>query len=174
MPLMRITRPLNLINWIEKNRSLFKPPVGNKMVYEDGDFMIMVVGGPNSRKDYHVDPVEEFFYQIEGDMLLKIIENGKMVDVPIKEGEIFLLPKNVPHSPQRFEHTIGLVVEYQREEGALDVFQWYCDECESLLHEVTLDLEDIVSQLPPLFEQYWNSIENRTCSKCGSIQHSPN
>ena len=174
MPLMKITPPLNLINWIEKNRILFKPPVGNKMVYEDGDFMIMVVGGPNSRKDYHVDPVEEFFYQIEGDMLLKIIENGKMVDVPIKEGEIFLLPKNVPHSPQRFEHTIGLVVEYQREEGALDAFQWYCDECESLLHQVTLDLEDIVSQLPPLFEQYWNSIENRTCSKCGSIQYSPN
>ena len=174
MPLMKITRPLNLINWIEKNRSLFKPPVGNKMVYEDGDFMIMVVGGPNSRKDYHVDPVEEFYYQIEGDMILKIIENGKMVDVPIKEGEIFLLPKNVPHSPQRFEDTIGLVVEYQREEGALDTFQWYCDECESLLHEVTLDLEDIVSQLPPLFEQYWNSIENRTCSKCGSFQHSPN
>ena len=171
---MKITRPLNLINWIEKNRSLFKPPVGNKMVYEDGDFMIMVVGGPNSRKDYHVDPEEEFFYLIEGDMLLKIIENDKMVDVPIKEGEIFLLPKNVPHSPQRFEDTIGLVVEYQREEGALDTFQWYCDECESLLHEVTLDLEDIVSQLPPLFEQYWNSIENRTCSKCGSFQHSPN
>ncbi|MEC9050285.1 MAG: 3-hydroxyanthranilate 3,4-dioxygenase [Candidatus Neomarinimicrobiota bacterium] len=171
---MKITPPLNLINWIEKNRSLFKPPVGNKMVYENGDFMIMVVGGPNSRKDYHVDPVEEFFYQIEGDMLLKIIENGKMVDVPIKEGEIYLLPKYIPHSPQRFENTIGLVVEYQREEGALDAFQWYCDECESLLHEVTLDLEDIVSQLPPLFEKYWNSIENRTCNKCGSIQHSPN
>jgi 3-hydroxyanthranilate 3,4-dioxygenase len=120
-----------------------------------------------------VDPVEEFFYQIEGDMLLKIIENGQMLDIPIKEGEIFLLPKNIPHSPQRFEHTIGLVVEYQREDGALDAFQWYCDDCESLLHEVTLDLEDIVSQLPPLFEQYWNNLENRTCGECGAIQQPP-
>ena len=143
------------------------------MVYGGTDFLIMVVGGPNSRKDYHVDPVEEFFYQIEGDMILKIIENGRMLDILIKEGEIFLLPKNIPHSPQRFEHTIGLVVEYQREDGALDAFQWYCDECESLLHEVTLDLEDIVSQLPPLFEQYWNSIEKRTCGGCGTIQQTP-
>ena len=115
---MPVLPPINFKNWIEENRYLLKPPVGNKVVYEDGDFMIMVVGGPNSRKDYHVDPVEEFFYQLEGDMLLTIMDGGKRVDVPIKEGEIFLLPKNVPHSPQRFENTVGLVVEYQREESA--------------------------------------------------------
>ena len=143
------------------------------MVYEDGDFMIMVVGGPNSRKDYHVDPVEEFFYQLEGDMLLNIMENGKRVDVPIKEGEIFLLPKNVPHSPQRFENTVGLVVEYQREEGALDAFQWYCDECDEMLHEVTLDLENIVTQLPPLFDAYWKNMDARTCESCGALHEKP-
>jgi len=102
------------------------------------------------------------------------MENGKSVDVPIMEGEIFLLPKNVPHSPQRFENTVGLVVEYKREEGALDTFQWYCDECDSLLHEVTLDLEDIVGQLPPLFEKYWATMEYRTCNKCGAVQQPPN
>ena len=165
--------PLNFKNWIEENRHLLKPPVGNKVVYEDGDFMIMVVGGPNSRKDYHVDTVEEFFYQLEGDMLLKIMDNGKRVDIPIEEGEIFLLPKNVPHSPQRFENTVGLVVEYQREEGALDAFQWYCDECDKMIHEVTLDLENIVTQLPPLFEAYWNSLDARTCELCGTVQEKP-
>ena len=107
---MPLTPPLNFRKWIEENRHLLKPPVGNKMIYKDGDFMNMVVGGPNSRKDYHVDPVEEFFYQLEGDMLLKIMDDGKRMDLPIKEGEIFLLPKNVPHSPQRFENTVGLVV----------------------------------------------------------------
>ena len=142
--------PINFKNWIESNRHLLKPPVGNQVVYDQGDFMIMVVGGPNSRKDYHVDPVEEFFFQLEGDMLLKVIENGQRADIPIKEGEIFLLPKNLPHSPQRFKDTVGLVIEYKREEGALDSFQWYCDECNSLLHEVSLQLEDIVAQLPPL------------------------
>ena len=170
---MPVVPPINFKNWIEENRHLLKPPVGNKVVYEDGDFMIMVVGGPNSRKDYHVDPVEEFFYQLEGDMLLKIMDGGKRVDVPIKKGEIFLLPKNVPHSPQRFENTVGLVVEYQREESALDAFQWYCDECDEMLHEVTLDLENIVTQLPPLFDAYWKNMDARTCESCGSFQEKP-
>jgi len=170
---MPVSPPINFKNWIEENRHLLKPPVGNKVVYEDGDFMIMVVGGPNSRKDYHVDPVEEFFYQLEGDMVLKIIENSKRVDVPIREGEIFLLPKNVPHSPQRFENTIGLVVEYKRDEGDLDGFQWYCDECDVMLHEVTLDLENIVTQLPPLFDAYWKNMDARTCESCGSLQEKP-
>jgi 3-hydroxyanthranilate 3,4-dioxygenase len=120
-----------------------------------------------------VDTVEEFFYQLEGDMVLKIMDGGKRVDIPIKEGEIFLLPKNIPHSPQRFENTVGLVVEYQREPGALDAFQWYCDECNEMIHEVTLDLENIVTQLPPLFDTYWNNIEDRTCGSCGAIQEKP-
>ena len=170
---MPITPPINFNNWIEEHRHLLKPPVGNRVVYDEGDFMIMVVGGPNSRKDYHVDTVEEFFYQLEGDMLLKIMENGKRVNIQIKEGEIFLLPKNVPHSPQRFKNTVGLVVEYQREEGALDAFQWYCDECNEMLHKVTLDLENIVTQLPPLFDAYWNSMDARTCESCGAIQQKP-
>jgi len=152
---------------------LLKPPVGNSVVYDQGDFMIMVVGGPNSRKDYHVDPIEEFFYQLEGDMLLKVIIDDKRVDIPIKEGEIFLLPKNIPHSPQRFNDSVGLVIEYKREEGDLDAFQWYCDECDKILHEVSLDLENIVTQLPPLFDAYWENKEARTCNSCGAVQEPP-
>ena len=170
---MKFLPPIDFKKWIDKNRNLLKPPVGNKVLYDEGDFIIMVVGGPNSRKDYHVDPIEEFFYQLEGDMLLKVIIDNKRVDIPIKEGEIFLLPKNVPHSPQRYEGTIGLVIEYKREEGDLDAFQWYCDECDQLLHEVSLDLENIVTQLPPLFEAYWKNKDARTCSSCNSIQDPP-
>ena len=170
---MNLLPPINFKNWIEENRHFLKPPVGNKVVYENSDFMIMVVGGPNSRKDYHVDPVEEFFYQVEGDMVLRVMDNHNKVDITIKEGEIFILPKNIPHSPQRFKNTVGLVIEYKREEGALDGFQWYCDHCDNLLHEVALDLEDIVAQLPPLFDSYWNDIQARTCNKCGSIQNPP-
>ena len=165
--------PINFKNWIESNRHLLKPPVGNQVVYDQGDFMVMVVGGPNSRKDYHVDPVEEFFFQLEGDMLLKVIENGQRADISIKEGEIFLLPKNIPHSPQRFKDTVGLVIEYKRDEGALDSFQWYCDECNSLLYEVSLQLKDIVAQLPPLFKSYWEDIDSRTCARCGAVQEPP-
>ena len=124
-------------------------------------------------RDYHVDPIEEFFYQIEGDMLLKVIIDDKRVDIPIKEGEIFLLPKNIPHSPQRFKDSVGLVIEYKREEGDLDAFQWYCDECDKILHEVSLDLENIVTQLPPLFDAYWKNKEARTCNACGTVQEPP-
>tara|TARA_Y100001970_G_C14186229_1_gene832785 strand:+ start:540 stop:1058 length:519 start_codon:yes stop_codon:yes gene_type:complete len=171
--MMRLSPPIDFMKWIDNNRHLLKPPVGNKIIYEDGDFMIMVIGGPNSRKDYHVDPVEEFFYQLEGDMVLKIIEDGKRVDIPIKQGEIFLLPKKVPHSPQRNDNTVGLVIEYKRDEGELDYFQWYCDNCDALLHEISLDLEDIVSQLPPLFKKYWDDLALRTCDQCGAIQDPP-
>lgn len=165
--------PFNFKDWIDNNRHLLKPPVGNKVVYENGDFIIMVVGGPNTRKDYHVDPIEEFFYQLEGDMLLKVIDKGEPIDIPIKEGEIFLLPKNMPHSPQRFENTIGLVVEYKREVGDLDAFQWYCDKCHSMLHKVELQLKDIVKQLPPLFDGFWANDDARTCKSCHAYLEKP-
>ena len=122
---MPILPPINFKEWIEDNRELLKPPVGNKCVYEDAEFIVMVVGGPNSRKDYHYDLGEEFFYQIEGDMLLKIKDGDEFKDISIKEGEIFLLPPKTPHSPQRFENTVGLVIERTRKEDELDGFQWY-------------------------------------------------
>jgi 3-hydroxyanthranilate 3,4-dioxygenase len=166
---MEPLQSLNFKRWIDENRHLLKPPVGNKRVFQDGDFIIMVVGGPNSRKDYHVDPGQEFFYQVEGDMVLKTIQDGKTVDVPIRAGEMLLLPVNVPHSPQRFANTVGLVVERQRRLGERDGFQWYCENCGNLLHEEFIELTDIETQLPPLFERFYSSIEHRTCSRCGTV-----
>ena len=160
--------PINFKNWIKQNRHLLKPPVGNKMVYENTEMMIMVVGGPNKRKDYHIDEGEEFFYQLEGDMILRIMENGKPKNVSINEGDIFLLPPKTPHSPQRFENTVGLVIERKRRDGELDGFQWYCDGCNSLLHEVFFTLTDIVKQLPLIFDGFWANDEARTCKICSA------
>ena len=161
--------PINLQAWIEEHRDQLKPPVCNKMVYEVGDFIIMVICGPNTRKDYHDDPGEEFFYQLEGDMILRVMEDGKPKDVTIKQGEIFLLPPHIHHSPQRFENTVGLVIERKRFEGELDGFAWYCDECHSKIHEEFVPLKSIVDDLPPLFDRFWNSEENRTCGECNHI-----
>ena len=158
--------PINFMKWINDNRELLKPPVCNKVVWEDSEFIIMVVGGPNSRKDYHVDIEEEFFYQIEGDMLLRVIENNKPVEIHIKEGEIFLLPANIPHSPQRFKNSVGLVVEKKRKASDLDGFQWYCDNCFSLLYENFTQVSNIVTQLPIIFDDFWNNDNHRTCKKC--------
>ena len=165
--------PINFKNWIDDNRHLLKPPVGNKVVYEDTEFIIMVVGGPNTRKDYHIDEGEEFFYQLEGGMVLRIMKDGKPEDIKINEGEIFLLPPKVPHSPQRFKNTVGLVVERKRREGELDAFQWYCDECSELLYEEYFQLTDIVKQLPPIFEGFWNNNTARSCKSCSAYLEKP-
>ncbi len=161
------------MQWIDDHRDLLKPPVCNKQVYEDSEFIIMVVGGPNSRKDYHYDPGEEFFYQIEGDMLLKTQQNGKVVDVPIREGEIFLLPSNVPHSPQRFADTVGLVIERKRRPEENDGLMWYCDECNTKLYEEYFHLDNIETQLPPVFDRFWNNPDYLECKACGHVMQKP-
>ncbi|REJ80156.1 MAG: 3-hydroxyanthranilate 3,4-dioxygenase [Bacteroidetes bacterium] len=171
---MAIQRAFNFKKWIDDNRHLLKPPVGNQVVYTpQQDFIIMVVGGPNSRKDYHYNETEEFFYQLEGDIVVKIIEDGKPADILIKEGEIFLLPAGTPHSPQRGPNTVGLVVEAQRRPGMKDGFLWYCEKCDNLLYEEYFILENIVTQFPAIMEKFYGSIDHRTCKKCGHVMEPP-
>ncbi|MEL7023194.1 MAG: 3-hydroxyanthranilate 3,4-dioxygenase [Pseudomonadota bacterium] len=165
--------PLKAFNfqaWIDRHRELLRPPVGNQQVFEDNGFIIMVVGGPNQRDDYHIDEGEEFFYQLEGEMVLRTIQNGERQDISIKAGEILLLPPRVPHSPQRMADSVGLVVERQRQPDELDGFQWYCDNCGALLHEEFVHVHDIVEQLPPIFSRFYDSRENRTCAHCGTVK----
>lgn len=162
--------PLNLKQWVEENRQHLKPPVGNKKIYEDQDFMVFAVGGPNARKDYHIDPSEEFFYQLEGDITLKVVrDDGEFEDVVIREGEIFLLPSYMPHSPQRPANTVGLVIEHKRPEGKEDGLRWYCESCGEVLHEAFFPMTDIVGQLKVAIETFMNSKALRTCDTCGSV-----
>lgn len=160
----------NFNAWIEANTHLLKPPVGNQQIWKDADLMVTVVGGPNRRTDYHDDPVEEFFYQLRGDMVLKVYDQGEHYDVPICEGEIFMLPAHVRHSPQRpVEGSIGLVVEPSRPVGALDAFEWYCFDCGTLVHRAEVLLKSIVDDLPPLFEEFYREDRKRTCGACGTV-----
>lgn len=171
---MPVTRPFNLNKWIDEHRHLLKPPVGNQQVYKDtGDFIVMVVGGPNSRKDFHYNESEELFYQLEGDVVVRIQEEGKIVDIPIKQGDMFLLPAKTPHSPQRGANTIGLVVEKVREGNEIDGFMWFCENCHEKLYEEYFTLTDIVAQLPPLMERFYSNIEKRTCKNCGHVMEPP-
>ena len=161
--------PFNFKTWIDKNRHLLKPPIGNAVVYNDAEFMIMVVGGPNSRSDYHIDPAEEFFYQLEGDMCLKVVEEGQFRDIIIKEGDIFLLPPWIPHSPQRFENTVGLVIERKRRPEEKDGLRWYCHECGNILFEETFHLQDITKDLIPVINRYRSKDEHQLCDQCGHV-----
>ena len=162
--------PFNFRQWIADHREQLKPPVGNAQIWEDADFIVTVVGGPNQRTDYHVDPLEEFFYQLEGDMNLRLWTEDGPRDMKIREGDIFLLPPNVPHSPQRpVEGSVGLVIERKRPEGVTDAFQWYCDDCGSIVHRVEVQLKSIVRDLPPLFAAFYASEYLRTCGQCGTL-----
>ena len=166
---MRPLTAFNFFQWIDQHREFLKPPVCNRQVFYHSEFIIMVVGGPNSRSDYHDDPGDEFFYQLEGDMLLRTMQDGARVDVPIRAGEILLLPAHVPHSPQRSANSVGLVIERQRRAEEQDGFLWYCEHCQYPLYAEYLHIDNIEQQLPPIFEHFYNSLERRTCQACGTV-----
>ena len=164
--------PINLAAWIDEHRHLLKPPVGNKCIH-DGDFIVMVVGGPNARTDFHYDEGPEFFYQLEGEMTLRIQEDGAVRDIPIRAGELFLLPPKVPHSPQRSAGGVGLVIERRRLPGEQDGLMWYCPVCNHLLYEEYFPLGSIETDLPPVFEHFYGNLALRTCTVCGAVHPVP-
>jgi 3-hydroxyanthranilate 3,4-dioxygenase len=160
----------NLTRWIDDNAALLKPPVANKLVFENTGMVVQVIGGPNRRTDFHDDPAEEFFYQLRGDMVLKLMEDGRVLDVPIRAGEVFLVPAHQRHSPQRpVPGSVGLVVEGARQAGDRDGFEWYCFRCGGLVHRVEIALHDIVKDLPPLFDAFYADDTARTCPHCGAV-----
>ncbi len=168
---MPIRRPFDLRKWITDNRDLLKPPVGNKNLYtEAGDYIVMIVGGPNARKDYHWNETEELFYQLEGDINVRIQEDGKAVDIPIKEGEMFLLPARTPHSPMRGADTVGLVIECKRDDREMkDGLLWFCEKCNNKLHETYFVLHNIEKDFLPRFKEFYGSEKLRTCGNCGHV-----
>ncbi len=157
--------------WVKENEHLLRPPVNNKQMWQPmGDFIVQVVGGPNQRTDFHLDPYEEWFYQVRGNMHVDLMTDDGPQRIDIHEGQMWMLPRNTPHSPQRPEAgSIGIVIERIREEGTLEKFMWFCPRCNAQVHEVELQVRDIVADLPPVFEQFYASHEARTCTNCGTL-----
>lgn len=168
---------INLLKWIRENRQFLKPPVSNKQLFTDSkDVILFVSGGPNTRNDYHVNPTEELFYQLKGDIAVRLrpLDDSRPYDQIIREGELFLLPRWVPHRPQRPAGTIGLIVEFPRPdvpgEAGLDGLRWYCPACDSLVHEARWRLKKIDRDLKVIMERFWGGpVERRTCKSCGHI-----
>lgn len=170
---MPMLPPFSLQGWINEHRDELKPPIGNKLIYEDSEFIVMIVAGPNARADFHINQSEEFFYMIEGNMTLRIEEDGHIRDMPIQEGEIFLLAPNTPHSPQRTPNSIGMVIERKRRDGELDGLRWYCENCHHILYEEFFELYDIVEQLRIAVEKFHDKTEFHTCRHCGTQANIP-
>ena len=166
---MAIAPPFNLTQWIEDNRVLLKPPIGNKNLYvEADDYIVMIVAGPNARKDYHYNETEELFYQIEGEITVVIQEDGQRKEMKLGPGDMYLHPAKVPHSPVRSAGSIGLVIERKRAgQGFTDGLMWFCDQCNTPLHAAYFELKDIEKDFLPHFKTYYNSEELRCCKSCG-------
>ncbi len=167
-----LSNPINLQAWIDEHRHLLKPPVGNKCIHND-EFIVMIVGGPNQRTDYHWEEGPEWFHQLEGEMVLKVQENGAVRDIPIKAGETFFLPPRVPHSPQRMADSVGLVIERKRLRHELDGLMWFCERCNHKLYEEYFELKDVENDFPPIFARFYRSHEHRTCDACGHLNPAP-
>jgi len=168
---MAIAKPFNLKKWLDENRHLLKPPVGNKNLYIDSeDYIVMVVAGPNARKDYHYNETEELFYQLEGNITVYVQDNGEKKAMSLSAGDMYLHPAKIPHSPNRSEGSIGLVIERKRlGSDAKDGLLWFCDNCNNKLYEVYFPLTDIETDFLGHFKHFYNSKELRTCKKCGTI-----
>ncbi|TPX30374.1 3-hydroxyanthranilate 3,4-dioxygenase [Synchytrium microbalum] len=162
--------PLNFPKWLKENAGLLQPPVNNFCLWND-DFVVMVVGGPNARTDYHINPTAEWFYQTKGEMLLKIVDDGVFRDLAIKEGEMFLLPANTPHNPVRFANTIGIVMEQRRPIGSNDSLRWYCEKCRKIVYQESFYCTNLGVQLKPVIEKWANQPNLRECKSCG--HHNP-
>ncbi len=165
---MAVMPPINLKEWVARHRDQLRPPVGNKYLYQGRDFFVMVIGGPNARNDFHVTKSEEYFYQVQGDITVRIREEGKIKDFKVREGETFFIPPNVPHSPQRPPGTIGVVVERVRPAGEMEHMVFFCETCGELVHDIEFDCKDIVEHFRDTMETFWKDDKRRTCKKCGT------
>jgi len=162
----RTLPPINLAKWVEQHRHEMKPPVSNKYLYDGEDFFVMLINGPNARNDFHQTNSEEFFHQLKGDIVVRIVEDGKIKDIPVREGETFFIPGNVPHSPTRPPNTLGLVVERRRPPGELEHLQFYCDNCHALVEDIEFDCKDIVDHFKQAMEDFWADPKRSTCKRC--------
>ncbi|MHC5022749.1 MAG: 3-hydroxyanthranilate 3,4-dioxygenase [Planctomycetota bacterium] len=159
---------LDLMKWVQSHRDELKPPVGNKYLYDGQDFFVMIIGGPNARNDFHVTSSEEFFYQVKGDIVVRIREDGRIKDCAVREGETFFIPGGVPHAPTRPPGTVGLVVERRRPPGETEHQQFYCEQCGELVYDKEFDCKDIVEHFKQSMEDFWADEALSTCKGCGS------
>lgn len=165
--------PVNLLKWVEENRDSFRPPVGNKYLYDGKDFFVMVIAGPNARNDFHVVNSEEYFYQVKGDIVVRTRVGEKVVDHRVREGETFFIPKMVPHCPMRPPNTLGVVVERTRHAGETEHIVFYCEGCGSLVEDIEFDCKDIVDHFRDTMEAFWKDDARRVCKKCGKRVEKP-
>lgn len=164
--------PKNLMNWVNDHKDRLSPPVCNAAIFPDGNYIINMVGGGNQRTDFHDNPTEEIFYQLRGTAHLVIWDRGQFERIELKEGDIFLQPPHLIHSPQRPDpQGLCLLIELPRPQGKRDALLWYCAHCATEVWRAEKQLESLVDDLPIVYQQFYAIPEaERVCPNCGT-QH---
>ncbi|MSP37127.1 MAG: 3-hydroxyanthranilate 3,4-dioxygenase [Deltaproteobacteria bacterium] len=168
---MELLSTYHLKKWVKDNAQLFNPPIRtNHLLVHYKDFLVMILRGPNTRLDFHIQPGDEFFYQVEGEMELVVKPEGeRRQSFRIQEGEIFVLPGGTPHSPRRFENTWGLVIERKRRQEEKEEFAWFCEQCDDLVLSRLVNQGDIPSQVSAVYNEFNGDVKLRTCKSCGYV-----
>jgi len=164
----------NLQRWIEGNKDAFRPPVANKEVWPESEFIFQIIRGPNSRNDFHIDPGDEIFYQLEGTIRVDVVEpDGTRKENILHQGDVLLVPAGVPHSPRRPAGTWGLVVERKRRLDELDGIVWFCEVCNAELYHSQFSCTNIETEVRAAIDDFYADESRRTCRSCGSLLQRP-
>lgn len=166
--------PFNLNRWIATRMAGDQGTVGNKEVFRQSDFIFQIIKGPNRRNDYHMDPYDEIFYQLEGTafVVYRDAEDREQV-ATLRAGDVLLIAAFTPHSPRRPPDSIGLVVERPRAAHELDGLRWYCEGCGRRLEDLWLPCQDIEVQLKQALDAFNTDLARRTCKHCGAVLPDP-
>ena len=157
----------NLQQWIDENRGNWGQ---RRVIWEDSDFIAFVTRGPNRRKDFHINPGDEIFYQLEGELNLNYLGKERKAELALlKAGDLFLLPANVPHSPRRADGSWTLVVERTRQSKEQDRFIWICEECGNTLHETTVRFNEPSDAVATATAAMKADPKLATCSRCNAV-----
>ena len=162
--------PLDLAQWIAANASSFRPPVANKVVFPGSEFIFMVVRGPNARNDFHINPGDEIFYQLEGTIAVDVRhDDGRIERRLVGAGDVMLVPGGTAHSPLRPPDTWGVVIERTRREGEIDQIVWFCPKCGNELRRAPFALSDIETELTTIIDAFNADVDARRCRRCGNV-----
>jgi len=157
----------NLQKWIDENRGQWGQ---RRVIWQNSDFIAFVTRGPNRRKDFHVNPGDEIFYQIEGELNLFYLgaDNERKL-ARLKAGELFLLPGHIPHSPRRGEGSWTFVIERTRRPEEMDRFIWPCEKCGHRLYETAVRFDDPGDAVAQATNAMKSDPKLATCDRCGEV-----
>ena len=91
--------------------SLFSEHYSPKIVGELNDSYVKLVKFQGDFMWHHHDHEDELFLVIQGEMRMKLRENGAEREIMVRPGEFIIIPRGVEHMPSAAEETQVMLLE---------------------------------------------------------------